>query len=169
MTISAPEAAKNDAPLRIRREWYLPDAAAESFDSAGNGGPTLWVDGRIVGAWAQTPDGEIRTHYFERVAADRRREIDEREARLAKLRRTMQLGRSSREDSSVSGRRSLLRRVQSGLESDEALVEFFFLGRKLQAFVVHENGIRWVRDIAGRVRTAAALMHTKSSEDTVHA
>jgi hypothetical protein len=61
-----------------QREWYLPVAAAESFDSNGNGGPTLWVDGRIVGAWAQARDGEIHTHYFERVAATRRREIDSR-------------------------------------------------------------------------------------------
>ncbi len=59
-----------------QRDWYLPPAAAESFDSNGNGGPTLWVDGRIVGAWAQTRDGNIHTHYFERVAANRRREID---------------------------------------------------------------------------------------------
>jgi winged helix DNA-binding protein len=61
-----------------QRDWYLPKAAIESFDSAGNGGPTLWVDGRIVGVWAQTRDGEIHTHYFEKVAANRRREIDAR-------------------------------------------------------------------------------------------
>ncbi len=50
-----------------QRDWYLPDAAAEVFDSTGNGGPTLWVDGRIVGAWAQTRGGEVATHYFEQV------------------------------------------------------------------------------------------------------
>ena len=61
-----------------QREWHLPDGAAESFDSNGNGGPTLWVDGRIVGAWAQTRDGQVHTHYFEKVAANRRREIDAR-------------------------------------------------------------------------------------------
>jgi hypothetical protein len=61
-----------------QREWYLPDAAADCFDSNGNGGPTLWVDGRIVGAWAQTREGQIHTHYFEKVAATRRREIDGR-------------------------------------------------------------------------------------------
>ena len=44
-----------------QRDWYLPEAAAEAFDSVGNGGPTLWVDGRIVGAWAQTRDGVIHT------------------------------------------------------------------------------------------------------------
>ena len=61
-----------------RRDWYLPETSKEVFDGAGNGGPSLWVDGRVVGAWAQTRDGTIHTHYFERVAAARRREIDQR-------------------------------------------------------------------------------------------
>ena len=60
------------------RDWYLPNTSTEVFDSAGNGGPSLWVDGRVVGAWAQTKDGTIHTHYFERVAVARRHEIDER-------------------------------------------------------------------------------------------
>ena len=34
------------------RTWYLPHVAADAFDSVGNGGPTIWVNGRIVGAWA---------------------------------------------------------------------------------------------------------------------
>ena len=61
-----------------QRDWYLPASSAEAFDRVGNGGPTLWVDGRIVGAWAQTREGEIRTHYFEPVPAARRRHLDER-------------------------------------------------------------------------------------------
>jgi hypothetical protein len=61
-----------------QRDWYLPSGSMEVFDSAGNGGPSLWVDGRVVGAWAQTKEGEIHTHYFERVTAARRREIDQR-------------------------------------------------------------------------------------------
>jgi hypothetical protein len=65
-----------------QRDWYLPDMSAEVFDSAGNGGPSLWVDGRVVGAWAQAKDGTIHSHYFERVAAARRREIDQRLADL---------------------------------------------------------------------------------------
>jgi Winged helix DNA-binding domain len=60
------------------RDWYLPSTSREVFDSAGNGGPSLWVDGRVVGAWVQSRDGKIHTHYFERVAASRRREIDHR-------------------------------------------------------------------------------------------
>jgi len=61
-----------------QRDWYLPTTSMEVFDRAGNGGPSLWVDGRVVGAWAQAKDGSIHTHYFERVAAARRRQIDQR-------------------------------------------------------------------------------------------
>ena len=68
-----------------QREWYLPAAAAEAFDNVGNGGPTLWVDGRIVGAWAQTRDGKIHTHYFEQVAAVRRRQLDARIADVSAM------------------------------------------------------------------------------------
>ncbi len=65
-----------------QRAWYLPESAAEAFDSSGNAGPTIWLDGRVVGAWAQSPDGRVHLHYFEKVAARRRREIDERVADL---------------------------------------------------------------------------------------
>ena len=67
------------------RSWYLPETAAEAFDRNGNAGPTVWVDGRVVGAWAQDRQGEIRTHYFERVAASRRREVETRVAELKSL------------------------------------------------------------------------------------
>ena len=61
------------------RDWYLtPAAAQEAFDRNGNGGPTIWVDGRVVGYWTQRPDGEIRLHWFEEVPAARRRAIARR-------------------------------------------------------------------------------------------
>lgn len=66
-----------------QRGWYLPDAAGDAFDRNGNAGPTLWVDGRVVGAWAQDAEGRMLTHYFEHVAAPRRAELDERLAVLA--------------------------------------------------------------------------------------
>jgi hypothetical protein len=66
-----------------RRGWYLPGTADAAFDRNGNAGPTLWVDGRVVGAWAQAADGRMLTHYFERVAASRRDALDERLAALA--------------------------------------------------------------------------------------
>ncbi len=66
-----------------QRAWYLPESAADAFDSVGNAGPTIWVDGRVVGAWAQTPDGTIVVHYFERVGAARRREVRARADEIA--------------------------------------------------------------------------------------
>lgn len=65
------------------RSWYLPAASADAFDRRGNAGPTLWADGRVVGAWAQAKDGRLLTHYFERVAAERREQLTERLATLA--------------------------------------------------------------------------------------
>ncbi|SDS28879.1 Winged helix DNA-binding domain-containing protein [Friedmanniella luteola] len=65
------------------RDWYLPAAGADAFDANGNAGPTLWVDGRVVGAWAQTKDGRLVTHYFEPVPAARREELAERLTGLA--------------------------------------------------------------------------------------
>ncbi|MFJ9904746.1 winged helix DNA-binding domain-containing protein [Streptomyces sp. NPDC101152] len=42
------------------RDWYLaPDIRPALFDRSGNVGPTVWWDGRVVGGWAQRPDGEI--------------------------------------------------------------------------------------------------------------
>jgi len=67
------------------RGWYLPAAAADAFDRNGNAGPTLWVDGRVVGAWAQHKDGRLLTHYFERVPQDRRDELAARLGELADL------------------------------------------------------------------------------------
>jgi DNA glycosylase AlkZ-like len=43
-----------------QREWYLPlDVAARVTDRNGNIGPTVWVDGRVVGGFVQRPDGSI--------------------------------------------------------------------------------------------------------------
>src|SRR5690606_36069361 len=39
-----------------QRDWYLGPHGAEVFDSIGNAGPTVWVDGRIVGGWSQRQD-----------------------------------------------------------------------------------------------------------------
>ncbi|MEU6812731.1 winged helix DNA-binding domain-containing protein [Streptomyces sp. NPDC046831] len=43
-----------------QRDWYLaPEWRPALFDRSGNVGPTVWWDGRVVGAWAQRPDGEV--------------------------------------------------------------------------------------------------------------
>ncbi|ARF55854.1 winged helix DNA-binding domain-containing protein [Streptomyces gilvosporeus] len=42
------------------RDWYLdPGHVPRLFDRSGNIGPTVWWNGRIIGGWAQRPDGEI--------------------------------------------------------------------------------------------------------------
>lgn len=43
------------------RDWYLAVDPAAVFDRAGNIGPTVWWDGEVVGSWATTARGEIRT------------------------------------------------------------------------------------------------------------
>ena len=68
------------------RSWYLgPEVAAAVFDRNGNGGPTVWVDGAIVGTWVQRRDGTIAVQLVTAVAADRRTEIDEAARRLREL------------------------------------------------------------------------------------
>lgn len=45
-----------------QRAWYVDDdPAAQWFDRNGNAGPTVWLDGRVIGAWTQRPDGEVVT------------------------------------------------------------------------------------------------------------
>jgi Winged helix DNA-binding domain len=67
------------------RGWYLPPEAADAFDRMGNAGPTIWVDGRVVGVWDQLADGEIGTHLFENLPTRRRSEIDKRAGELAEM------------------------------------------------------------------------------------
>lgn len=52
------------------RSWYLGDHRAALFDRNGNAGPTVWVDGRIVGGWSQRADGEVRWRLLEDVGRD---------------------------------------------------------------------------------------------------
>lgn len=67
------------------REWYVGDHTAALFDRNGNIGPTVWVDGRIVGGWCQGPDGEIRTGYLEDVGAGHRALVDAEVARMGSI------------------------------------------------------------------------------------
>jgi DNA glycosylase AlkZ-like len=49
------------------RDWYLGDEASRLFDRNGNAGPTIWVDGRVVGGWAQRKSGEVAYELFQDV------------------------------------------------------------------------------------------------------
>lgn len=49
------------------RGWYLSSYRDQLFDSVGNAGPTVWVDGRIVGGWGQKGDGTVVYELLEEV------------------------------------------------------------------------------------------------------
>jgi hypothetical protein len=59
-----------------QREWYLGAHETKLFDSNGNAGPTVWVDGRIVGAWAVRKSGEIVWELVESIPAARIADIE---------------------------------------------------------------------------------------------
>jgi hypothetical protein len=67
-----------------RRDWYLGDHASALFDTNGNVGPTIWVDGHVVGGWAQRPDGEVVTRLLEAVGPTVRSRVGERASRLTR-------------------------------------------------------------------------------------
>ncbi|MGB3829786.1 MAG: winged helix DNA-binding domain-containing protein, partial [Ornithinimicrobium sp.] len=60
------------------RGFAVPVGGEAAWDTNGNAGPTVWVDGQVVGAWGQTKTGEIRLHYFVDVPAARRRHVQAR-------------------------------------------------------------------------------------------
>ena len=53
-----------------QRDWYLGHHGPAIFDRNGNAGPTVWVDGRIVGGWAQRRSGEVVHELLDDVGAD---------------------------------------------------------------------------------------------------
>ena len=58
-----------------QRDWYLaPELRPALFDGSGNVGPTVWWDGRVVGGWAQRPDGEIVWRILDREGVGREAE-----------------------------------------------------------------------------------------------
>ncbi|MBB5953784.1 hypothetical protein FHS29_000354 [Saccharothrix tamanrassetensis] len=66
----------------VERDWYLGPHAAPLFDRSGNIGPTIWWDGRIVGAWGHRLDGEIAYRLLEDIGADGAEQVGALAARL---------------------------------------------------------------------------------------
>jgi hypothetical protein len=46
------------------------------FDRNGNAGPTVWLEGRVVGGWSQRKDGEIVYRLLEDVGSVERDAIE---------------------------------------------------------------------------------------------
>jgi hypothetical protein len=64
------------------RGWFLDPHRPRLFDRNGNAGPTIWLDGRVVGGWIQRRDGEIAYELLEDVGADAGRLVEAKAAAL---------------------------------------------------------------------------------------
>ena len=70
------------------RSWYLGEHGkfgSSLFDSNGNAGPTIWVDGQVVGGWAQRKSGEIAYRLLADVTASRAKAIATRAEEIRTL------------------------------------------------------------------------------------
>ncbi|WP_101950013.1 winged helix DNA-binding domain-containing protein [Mycobacterium sp. 3519A] len=64
------------------RDWYLGGHRGQVFDTNGNGGPTAWWNGRIVGGWGQDDAGRVELRLLESVSRDARRALTKRAEEL---------------------------------------------------------------------------------------
>ena len=67
------------------REFVLGPHRTDVFDVNGNAGPTVWVDGRVVGGWLQRDDGEVVVELLEDVGREAIARVDDRAASLSAL------------------------------------------------------------------------------------
>jgi hypothetical protein len=64
------------------RDWYLGGHRGQVFDANGNGGPTAWCNGRIVGAWGQDADRRVELRLLEDVGRAAKQALQRRAAEL---------------------------------------------------------------------------------------
>ena len=70
------------------RSWYLEDHGmfgSSLFDRNGNAGPTIWLDGRVVGGWAQRKSGEVVYRLLTEVTKSRHKAIATEAERVSSL------------------------------------------------------------------------------------
>ncbi len=60
------------------RDWYVGEHRRQVFDTNGNGGPTAWWNGRVVGAWGQDAYGKVDVRLLEDVGRDAKRALQQR-------------------------------------------------------------------------------------------
>ena len=66
-----------------QRDWYVEDRlVSRLFDRWGNAGPTIWVDGRIVGGWAQGQKGELAIELYEELSPEQCEQLEGEMVRL---------------------------------------------------------------------------------------
>jgi hypothetical protein len=64
------------------RDWYLGPHGPRLFDRNGNAGPSVWVDGHIVGGWGQRADASVVVRYLEPVDASAEARVEKERVRL---------------------------------------------------------------------------------------
>ncbi|MEV7397312.1 winged helix DNA-binding domain-containing protein [Aeromicrobium sp. NPDC092404] len=67
------------------RDFVLGPHRQQLFDLNGNAGPTVWVNGRIVGGWAQRDDGEVVVELLQDVGAEPAAAIERTAAELTAM------------------------------------------------------------------------------------
>jgi hypothetical protein len=68
--------------------WYVGERGglgASIVDRNGNIGPTIWVDGEIVGSWAQRKSGQIVHRVMDDIGRARTRDVVREAERLQNL------------------------------------------------------------------------------------
>ncbi|QCB95139.1 winged helix DNA-binding domain-containing protein [Cellulomonas shaoxiangyii] len=64
------------------RDPFLGAHREQVYDRNGNAGPTVWVDGRVVGGWVQRADGEVVVELLDDVGREAAEAVTERAAAL---------------------------------------------------------------------------------------
>jgi hypothetical protein len=68
------------------RDWYLPiEHRPQVMDRNGNIGPTIWIDGHVVGGWAQRKDGRVVTRLLEAVGREQSNAVTAEAERLQEV------------------------------------------------------------------------------------
>lgn len=64
------------------RDWYLGGHRSQVFDSNGNAGPTVWCDGRVIGAWSQDTDARVQMELLEDPGTRARKALNRKATEL---------------------------------------------------------------------------------------
>ena len=64
------------------RDWFMGIEARHLFDRAGNIGPTIWLEGEIIGSWACVGQGQVHTAVLADRGRDSERSIRDAAGRL---------------------------------------------------------------------------------------
>jgi hypothetical protein len=65
------------------RGWFLGEHGKALFDTNGNAGPTVWLDGRVVGGWAQRKNGEIAVKLLQDLGREGVERVEAEAGRVA--------------------------------------------------------------------------------------